>query len=128
MLPPLQTLELKANDDEVFEVDVQEDDGDPIDTTGWHVEVAINKNRKGGLGPWFYVDTDVDPRLSFDRSGPVHIVVWEVRAADTLEWTGGGKAVVQQVEMTFIDSVGKRKTPFDGVLEFRGEVLTGVSS
>lgn len=127
-LPPLQVWELQANDDEFFELIVQEDDLDPVDTTGWHAEVSVNKSRKGGLGPFFYTDADADPRVTFDRSGPIHFVVWHVRAADTLEWTNGGKPIVHEFDLTVIDAAGYRKTPLSGTIEFRGEVLTGRSS
>lgn len=124
MLPPLTTLQLKAHDDEVFEIRVQEDDDTPIDTTGWHVEVNINKKRVGGAGPFFYTDEDPSPRVTFDRTNPVHMIVWSVLAADTLLWTNGGRALVLQFEVTITDSLGKRRTILDGALDFRGEVLT----
>lgn len=124
MLVPLTTLQLKAHDDEVFEISVTEDDDTPIDTTGWGVEVNINKARKGGAGPWFYTDQDSSPRVVFDRTGPVHKIVWSVFADDTLDWTSGGRAVVLQFEVTITDALGKRRTILDGELDFRGEVLT----
>lgn len=117
-------MQLKAHDDEVFEITVTEDDDTPIDTTGWHVEVNINKARKGGAGPWFYTDEDANPVVVFDRTGLTHKIVWSVLATDTLTWTNGGRAVVQQFEVTITDSLGKRRTILDGALDFRGEVLT----
>lgn len=117
MLPPLTTLDVKIGDDTVLWFEVQNDDDTPIDTTGWTAELSVNRNRRGGIGPYTYLSTDPDPRVVV-LPGEVRV---HITPAMSREWTTG-RATLLQVEVTITDSAGLRLSIHDGEFDMRGEV------
>lgn len=120
-LPALTRLQLKVGDSEVLQLEVSEDDGSPIDLSGFSAEFSVNKGRKGGLGDWTYLSTDDSPVVSVETGGPLDFVELRISPEMTRLWTGG-KAVVLQFEVTVTDTLGARRSILDGELDMRGEV------
>lgn len=119
-LPALLRLAAKVGDTTSLSFEWNEDDGTPIDISGWSAEFSVSKGRKGGLGNWTYLSTSDPSVISIVPSDPDPVKL-VITPAMSREWTGG-KAVVLQFEVTLTDPSGARTSILDGELDMRGEV------
>lgn len=120
LLPATLRIDLKVGDTCLLSFEWNEDDGDPIDITGWECEFSVNKARKGGYGDWTYLTTSHPEVISIVPSDPDPIKL-EITPTMTRLWSNG-KSEVFQAELTLTDPDGRRTTLVDMQLNMRGEV------